>query len=198
MPTTIPLDTFVDFALARHSRRLSVVRDFKQPGASPVVTDFYRPVREAMVAGGLGALGLDTLLTATKDKRKRAAYPAIVAGWQRFLATAKPTRWQAPPRTFLPLVDLEVAIAPEVHAEIGGHETLIFFHFHGVAPAHWRVELMLGLAAAALGPARPGATFALLDVPRARVHTLKKTPNPRFGLICRGEAAALSTLCAAI
>jgi hypothetical protein len=38
----------------------------------------------------------------------------------------------------------------------------------------------------------------MLDVKNARLYTLKAAPNPRLGLLLRGEAASFSTIYAAV
>ncbi len=95
--------------------------------------------------------------------------------------------------------DLEININPELGFEIDGTPYLIKTYFRGEPLAQKRVG----------GGARPhhlgararggqGTVFAMLDVKNARLHTLKSAPSPRLGLLIRGEAAAFSTIYAAV
>ena len=74
-------------------------------------------------------------------------------------------------------------------------------HARSGSLAHWLAGVshpVLGLITSALGPGRPGTVFAMLDVKNSRLHTLKSAPSPRLGLLIRGEAAAFSTIYAAV
>jgi hypothetical protein len=56
----------------------------------------------------------------------------------------------------------------------------------------------LTLISGALKPVVPGATFAMLDVKNAKLHTLKAPPNPKLNVLLRGEAASFSTIYASV
>jgi hypothetical protein len=107
-------------------------------------------------------------------------------------------KWFSPPHTTLPVGDLEININPELGFEIDGTPHLIKTYFRGEALAQKRVAVVLGLINTALGAGRPGTVLAMLDVKNARLHTLKSAPNPRLGLLIRGEAASFSTIYAAV
>jgi hypothetical protein len=107
-------------------------------------------------------------------------------------------KWFTPPVTTLPVGDLEININPELGFEIDGRPHLIKTYFRGEPLAQKRVSLVLGLIGSALAPTRPGTVFAMLDVKNGRLRTLKSAPNPRLGLLLRGEAASFSTIYASV
>ena len=194
----VSLTYFVDFVLKVGTPKLSGVKEFKEHRYDHL-TDFYKPLREAIVdmhEQGKPDRALDEFLATLTDERKRRIFPGLVEGYRRFL---RPTmKWFTPPHTTLPVGDLEININPELGFEIDGTPYLIKTYFRGEPLAQKRVAVVLGLITSALGPGRPGTVFGMLDVKNARLHTLKSAPNPRLGLLIRGEAAAFSTIYAAV
>jgi hypothetical protein len=194
----VSLTYFVDFVLKVGTPKLSGVKEFKEHRYDHL-TDFYKPLREAIVAmheEGKPDRALDEFLAALTDERKRRIFPGLVEGYRRFL---RPTmKWFTPPHTTLPVGDLEINVNPELGFEIDGTPYLVKTYFRGEPLAQKRVAVVLGLITSALGPGRSGTVFAMLDVKNARLHTLKSAPNPRLGLLIRGEAAAFSTIYAAV
>jgi len=195
----IPLSIFVDHALTSGPSRLKIVRSFKDHRHGDV-TDFYKPLRAAIVASherGSPDL-LDEMLVDQHDSRKRAIFPGLVASYRCFLQTS-PGLWFPPPRTLLPIGDLEIEMAPELGLAIGGVPHVITLRFDGDPPAKRRVNVTLSLLSAAFASSHVGAVFAMLDVKTGRLHMLKgPVRHPQIALFCRAEAAALSVAYAAI
>jgi hypothetical protein len=196
----VSLSYFVDFVLKVGTPKLAGVKEFKEHRYDHL-TDFYKPLREAIVDVHEKARpdrALDDFLATLSDERKRRIFPGLVEGYRKFLRSKASMKWFSPPHTALPVGDLEININPELGFEIDGTPHLIKTYFRGEALAQKRVAVVLGLITSALGAARPGTVFAMLDVKNARLHTLKSAPNPRLGLLIRGEAAAFSTIYAAV
>ena len=194
----VSLTYFVDFVLKVGTPKLSGVKEFKEHRYDHL-TDFYKPLREAIVdmhEKGKPDRALDDFLGTLTDERKRRIFPGLVAEYRKFLRPGM--KWFTPPHTTLPVGDLEININPELGFEIDGTQYLIKTYFRGEPLAQKRVAIVLGLITAALGPGRPGTVFAMLDVKNSRLHTLKSAPNPRLGLLIRGEAASFSTIYAAV
>jgi len=194
----VSLTYFVDFVLKVGTPKLSGVKEFKEHRYDHL-TDFYKPLREAIVdmhEKGKPDRALDEFLGTLTDERKRRIFPGLVEGYRKFLRPGM--KWFTPPHTTLPVGDLEININPELGFEIDGTPYLIKTYFRGEPLAQKRVAIVLGLITAALGPGRPGTVFAMLDVKNSRLHTLKSAPNPRLGLLIRGEAASFSTIYAAV
>ena len=194
----VSLTYFVDFVLKVGTPKLSGVKEFKEHRYDHL-TDFYKPLREAIVDAhekGKPDRALDDFLGTLTDERKRRIFPGLVEEYRKFLRPGM--KWFTPPHTTLPVGDLEININPELGFEIDGTPYLIKTYFRGEPLAQKRVAVVLGLITSALGPGRPGTVFGMLDVKNARLHTLKSAPNPRLGLLIRGEAAAFSTIYAAV
>ena len=178
--------------------KLSGVKEFKEHRYDHL-TDFYKPLREAIVdvhEKGKPDRALDEFLGTLSDERKRRIFPGLVEGYRKFVRPGM--KWFSPPHTTLPVGDLEININPELGFEIDGTPYLVKTYFRGEPLAQKRVTTVLGLITAALGPGRPGTVFAMLDVKNGRLRTLKSAPNPRLGLLIRGEAASFSTIYASV
>ena len=194
----VSLTYFVDFVLKVGTPKLSGVKEFKEHRYDHL-TDFYKPLREAIVdmhEKGKPHRALDDFIATLNDERKRRIFPGLVESYQ---AWHKPgMKWFTPPQTTLAVGDLEININPELGFEIDGTPYLVKTYFRGEPLAQKRVATVLGLITAALGPGRPGTVFAMLDVKNGSLRTLKSAPNPRLGLLLRGEAASFSTIYAAV
>ena len=194
----VSLTYFVDFVLKVGTPKLSGVKEFKEHRYDHL-TDFYKPLREAIVdmhEKGKPFRAIDDFLGTLTDERKRRIFPGLVESYKKWHRPGM--KWFTPTHTTLPVGDLEININPELGFEIDGTPYLIKTYFRGEPLAQKRVNVVLGLIQSALGPTRPGTAFAMLDVKNARLYTLKSAPNPRLGLLLRGEAASFSTIYAAV
>ena len=195
----VSLERFVDFMLTVGTPRITGVREWKVRRYDHL-TNFYGPLREAirtMHVKGIPATSLDTFLTTLGDERKARIFPRLVEHYQSFLES-QPLRWFVPPSALLPVGDIEIEVKPELGLEIGGVPHILTMHFRGALFAPKRVNLVIGILTCALGSTRSSPVFGVLDVLRARVLTLTSAPNPKLGLLMRGEAAAFSTIYAAV
>ena len=194
----ISLTYFVDFVLKAGAPKLTGVRDFKE-NKDEAYTDFYKQVREAIVdmhKKGASDKVLDPFLHAQTDERRRRIYPSVIEGYRKFLDSGRIT-WFSPPVGTYAVGGVEININPELGLNIDGVPHLIKMYFRGEPLASKRVSVVLNLMTGSLGSTVPGAVFAMLDVRKARLHTLK-SPNPRLNLLLRGEAASFSTIYAAL
>lgn len=195
----ISLTRFVDFVLKVGTPRVTDVKELKD-GTNELYRDFYRPLREAIVAmhhAKRGDAALDELLASLTDERKRRIFPGLVTGYRKFLGSAE-MKWFTPPTTTLSLGDLEVNINPELGLEINGARHVIKTYFRGEPLAQKRISIVLSLLNTALRAGSPGVSFGVLDVKNAKLHTLKAIPNPRVNVLLRGEAASFSMMYASV
>ncbi|AKT36143.1 hypothetical protein [Chondromyces crocatus] len=194
----ISLTYFVDFVLKAGTPKLAGVREWKER-KDDLSFDFYRQIREAIVdmhRGGKPDTVLDEFLSAQRDERRRRVYPSIVEGYRKFQSSAKMT-WFEPPVGSCKLGDVEININPDLGLVIDGKPHLIKVYFRGEPLSAKRTTVVLNLLAGGLAESNPGKVLALLDVRNAKLHTFK-APNPRLGVLLRGEAAAFSTIYAAL
>ncbi len=197
MTHSVSLNYFVDFVLTSGTGKLTSVKQLKQ-GKDERFSDFYRPVREAIVdmhEKGLDTSALDDLLTSLVDPRETRIFPKVVAGYRSFLRQGK-TVWFEPPMRDYPLGPISVRVNPEVGMLIDGRPYAIKLHFGGdpVSPQH--VIVANHLLASALGSAWPGTVFSVLDVRRAKLYPYR--PKSEVVHLLRAEAASLASLYAAM
>lgn len=192
---TIPMARFVDFVQASGMQRVTKVREFRYQ-RDDARGDFYRQVREAIVKMHRDAQGnaaLDHFLADQRDERRRRIYPGVVGGYRRFLRSAQMVWFDPPTNTYL-LRGLDIGIDPELGLVIEGKTHIIKMYFGAAPLSLTRVTAILNLLATGLDNiASPKATYGLLDVRMAKLHTFR-APNPRLNLLFRAEADAFSTL----
>jgi hypothetical protein len=194
----ISLTYFVDFVLKAGTPKLAGVREFKDR-KDELITDFYKQIREAIVdmhRNNKPDKVLDEFLAAQRDERRRRIYPCIVAGYRKFLAAGKMT-WFEPSVGTYRLDDVEINVNPDLGLVIDGKPHLIKIYFRGEPLSAKRISVVLNILAGGLGDSSPGKTLAVLDVRNAKIHTFK-APNPRLGVLLRGEAASFSTIYTAL
>ncbi|MCC6558900.1 MAG: hypothetical protein IT372_38725 [Polyangiaceae bacterium] len=194
----ISLTYFVDFVLKAGTPKLAGVREFKER-KDELTFDFYRQVRDAIVdmhRSGKPDSVLDEFLAAQHDDRRRRIYPSIVNGYRRFLSSARMT-WFEPKTGSVQLGDVAIHVNPDLGLVIDGKPHLIKIYFRGEPLSSKRTAVVLNLLAGGLAESCPGHALALLDVRNAKLHTFK-APNPRIGVLLRGEAASFSTIYTAL
>jgi len=194
----ISLSYFVDFVLKAGTPKLTGVREFKE-NKDESYTDFYKQIREAIVdmhKRGLPEGSLDDFLATMTDTRRVRIYPGIIAGYRKFLKSGE-IKWFDPPSSGLPLGGIEVNVNPELGLEINGAPHAIKMYFRGEPLSAKRLALILHLLTSGLSASHPGMNFAVLDVRKAKLHTMR-APNPRLNVLLRGEAASFSTIYSAI
>jgi hypothetical protein len=200
MDEKVSLTYFVDFVLRSGTPKLSGVREYKER-RDELSTDFYRPIREAIVEmhrKGLRDSLLDEVTAAQTDEKRQRLYPVVVAGYRKFLATGSPKTFFEPPCGSLRLGDLVLNINPELGFFIDGKRHLIKLYFRTEPLTHKRTGILLSLLQRGLADQCPDHVFAVLDVRTARLHTLSTAPNPRLDVLLRGEAAAFSAMYGAL
>jgi len=194
---SISLSYFVDFVLTSGTGKLTSVKQLKQ-GRDERFSDFYRPVREAIVdmhAKGLDTVVLDDLLASLVDPRERRIFPKVVNGYKKFLRQGKVT-WFEPPMRDYPLGPISVRVNPEIGLLINGRPHAIKLYFRGDPLSPQRILVVNQLLANALSTTWPGTVFSVLDVRRARLYPYR--PKSEVGLLLKAEAASLSSLYSSI
>ncbi len=194
---SISLSYFVDFVLTSGTGKLTSVKQLKQ-GKDERFSDFYRPVREAIVdmhEKGLDTAVLDDLLSSLVDPREKRIFPKVANGYRKFLRQGKVT-WFEPPMRDYPLGPISVRVNPEVGLLVDGRPHAIKLYFRGDPLSPQRVMVVNQLLANALGSTWPGTVFSVLDVRRAKLYPYR--PRSEVVHLLRAEAASLSSLYAAI
>lgn len=194
---SISLSYFVDFVLTSGTGKLTSVKQLKQ-GKDERFSDFYRPVREAIVdmhEKGLDTGVLDDLLTSLVDPREKRIFPKVVSGYRKFLRQGKMT-WFEPPMRDYPLGPISVRVNPEIGLLIDGRPHAIKLYFRGDPLSPQRTMVVNQLLSNAMSATWPGTVFAVLDVRRAKLFPHR--PKSEVAHLLRAEAASLSSLYGAI
>ncbi len=190
----ISLTYFVDFILASGSPKLRGVREYKER-KDDLCSDFYRPIREAVVdmhRKGLSASTLDNVCFSETDETRKRHYGRVVAGYRAFLAEGA-KNWFEPPRSGLSLGALDVDINPELGLIIDGKPHLVKLYFRTDPLMPRRTALVLTLLSRGLCQKNPEFVPAILDVRAAKLHTSAMT-SPRVDILLRGEAASFAAI----
>jgi hypothetical protein len=194
----ISLTYFVDFILASGTPKLRGVRDYKER-KDDLASDFYRPIREAIVnmhRNGSSVSTLDDVRRNETDETRKKHYPLVIAGYRSFLADGAKNFFE-PPRTGLSLGPLEVDVNPELGLIIDGKKHLVKLYFRQDPLMPRRTALVLALLSRGLCQSNPEFVPAILDVRSAKLHTSAMT-SPKIDLLLRGEAASFAAMYAAI
>jgi len=194
----ISLTYFVDFVLKSGTPKLTGVREYKER-RDELSTDFYRPIREAIVEmheKGLSVSTLDEVTRAQDDEKRRKHYPLVAAGYRAFLGSGA-KNWFEPPRASLSLGALEVSVNPELGLVIGGKPHLIKLYFRSEPLTPRRTALILALISRGLCQDNPEYVPAVLDVRNGKLHTYANTSS-KIDVLLRGEAAAFAAIYGAV
>lgn len=194
---SISLTYFVDFMLTSGSRRIASAHLIKQ-GPDERYSDFYKPVREAIV--DMHRKGLDTrvladLLESLQDPREKRIFPKVVIGYNKFLRRHRKVTWFEPPRGDHHLGELSVRVNPELGLLLDGQPHAIKLYFRGEALSSQRAVLINEIQSRALADTWPGMVFAVLDVRRSKL--FPREPRPGVSRLIHAEAASLASLLAA-
>lgn len=193
---SISLTYFVDFMLTSGTRRITSAQHIKQ-GPDERYSDFYRPVREAIV--DMHRMGLDTrvladLLSSLEDPREKRLFPRAVIGYGKFLRQHAKLTWFEPPIAQHSLGTMTVRVNPELGLLIGGRPHAIKLYFRGEPLSPQRAVLINELQSAALSTTWPGMAFCVLDVRRAKL--FQHEPRAEVSRLLRAEAASLASMLA--
>lgn len=194
---SVSLSYFVDYVLTSGIGKTTAVKQLKQ-GRDERFSDFYKPVREALVdmhQRGHTPDALDGLLDSLEDPREKRIFPKVVSGYKKFLRSGKLT-WFEPPMRQYPLGPIAVTVNPEIGLLIDGRPHAVKLYMRGDPLSPQRIMVTNHLLSGALSATWPGTTFATLDVRRAKLYPHR--PRPEVDALLRAEAASLSSLWAAL
>jgi len=190
----VSLTTFVDFATASGSARLTKVVQAKKSYASAYSPqrDYYKPLREAIeevFESGWNAADLKKRLAAVSDPKKATNYELCRKGLTRwagrksFVSHEKPSAsWRSG--------GLTVRVNPELDLDINGTRHLIKLYFKGDPLSKSRADVILHL----IGSSKKGKNVpAVLDVRRAKLY-VPTVSRPGMAALLQAEAAAFTAL----
>lgn len=192
--TRISLTDFVDFvARPGMSAKLSKVREIKHRGPYSTVTDYYRPVREAVIrthADGRDRWQIRERLARHEHGERLAPIADAYIGWWG----ARHIDWFEPDWQVIDLrraQHLTISVNPELGLHIDGYPHLVKLYFKEDPLPASLADVAARLMARVLGGPRDAA-MAILDVRRRRLHCLH--PRSDLDALLDAEVAAFGAL----
>lgn len=188
MTHSIPMRDFVDYVLTAGTSRTFAV---KRLLSKVEPTDFYEPVREAIIARHRDEKPIADLISVfldgLSDQRERRIFPRCVSGYQKFLR-GKTTEWFEPPMRDYPLGGLSIRVNPELGLTLDGRPYVVKMYFRGDPLSPQRVMVTNQLLAMALATTWPGVTFATLDVRRGRLYPYRPKQEIAYLLVAESQS----------
>lgn len=192
----ISLTDFVDFVIKSGSPKLTKVREVKGRDDYHPAFDFWKPLRDGIVAfhesGTTNKKSLDDIVADLKDKKKVVRYRDCVKGYKKFLGK-KNVKWFKPQSAVWQSSDVEVRVNPELGLVINGVPHLIKLHFKAEVLSKARVSCVLLLMDQALKSPKKGVSYAVLDVPKGNLYA-SGTPDLTLLPLLVGEAASFANM----
>lgn len=193
----VSLTDFVDFVSKSGRPKLTQVQHVKwRPNYEPK-TDFWRPLREAIIdfhrTNQSQKAVLDRALAGITHKPKLAAYPVALAGYKKFLGK-KAIQAFPEVRGSWNQGNLNVIVNPELTLSIQGMAHVVKLYFKTEPLSMKNAELILLMMADSLGSkVAPNTVMSLLDVQRGKLFTTTGVDVVLKPLL-QGEAASFETM----
>lgn len=192
----ISLTDFVDFVALTGGRKLSKVREIKERGAYHPKTDYYKGIREAIIAlhstnGGIEGIG--NVVRGITDNSKKKNYQSIFSGYSKFLGR-KNLEYFDPPRKEWSHNELNITLNPELGLIIKDKPHVIKLYFKKSKIEKEKVNsIICFLETELLQRCDESHLFTVLDVPSSKLHYKDKRGRDFMPLIY-GEAESFAAM----
>ena len=193
----VSLTDFVDFVSKSGRPKLTQVQNVKWRPKYHPQTDFWRPLREAIIdfhkTNQSQKSVLDKALSGITHKPKLTAYPVALAGYKKFLGK-KAIQALPEVRSSWSQGNLNVIVNPELSLSIQGTAHVVKLYFKAEPLSMKNAELILLMMADSLGgKVAPGTVMSLLDVQRGKLFSTTGVDVVLKPLL-QGEAASFETM----
>lgn len=194
----ITLSDFLDYVNKVGPSKLSKVRRLKHRAPYRPSFDYYRPLREAIVAahragatrGELDA-ALNEALVAVEDERTQLDLSVVADAYRHWLGR-KRVRWFPPGRATWASGDVSILVNPDLGLYIDGRPCVIKIWFRDEPLEKRRLDVVFRLMEEAIDELCPhGTAFCVLDVRRGRLFS-PTIEVPAAGVQLHGEVAYLA------
>lgn len=170
----ITLTDLIEVVTKSGSPKATKVSQLKNRQAYDPATDFYKALREGLVAlhkkGGAKS-DLASLAKGLADPKKAANYPPMITGYRRWWGT-KVVEWFPPPTETYTSSGIDVAVNPEIGLRINGQAHVIKLYLKTDALTKTKADLIVTLMHHVLGPSQSAETqFSVLDVRNSKLFT---------------------------
>lgn len=193
----LSLTTFLDFVSKSGMPKMTVVKQFKNADPYQPAFDFYKTVRDAIVAvheHGKPKTALDAVLVGL-DPKKVQQYTAVVKGHKKFIGKST-MNWFDPPTGVWSGGGIEVQVNPELGLDIGGSLYVVKLYFKPEPLPKKNVPVVVRLMETTLTHPTP-VTFSVLDVRRALLHA-PSAAVPGLDAFLVGEALNFASILAGV
>jgi len=192
----VSLTEFIDYVNKRGTPKATVVRNFKERENEEYepAKDFYKSFREAVVdmhLRGRDVRALDDMFKKLTDAKKIKNYPAMIAGYKKYLGKKNVT-WFKPRSSVWSSSGMTVAINPELGIDRSGQRCVVKMFLKNEILPRDRALMITTLMEEALGPSFPGVTFCVLDVRSGRAY--EHAPLKDAKHLLEAEAASFMSL----
>ncbi|MGV6492369.1 hypothetical protein ACTUVK_002218 [Stenotrophomonas rhizophila] len=174
----ITLTDFIEVVTKSGSPKATKVSQLKNRQTYDPATDFYKGLREGIVALHKRSGGKADLANLTKglvDAKKSANYPTMVAGYKKWWGH-KVLTWFDPLGGTYTSAGIDVAINPEVGLDINGQRHVVKLYFKADALTKTKADLIVTLMNQVLSPLHSANThFSILDVRNSKLFSYSST-----------------------
>lgn len=174
----ITLTDLIEVVTKSGSPKATKVSQLKNRQAYDPATDFYKPLREGLVAlhkKGSAKADLTNLTKGLADAKKAANYPPMVAGYKKWWGN-KTVEWFTPPTEIYTSSGIDVAINPELGLKINGEHHVIKLYLKTESLTKTKADLIVTLMSHVFGSSHPpGTQFSVLDVRNSKLFTYSAT-----------------------
>lgn len=174
----IEMAQFVDYVLANGPSKIMEIKRHMQ-GSTDKAPSIYARLRAKIVETFTSGKDVEELRKLTpEDRREHRIYPIIIRGYDKFLRDDIRRPRFAPPLADYSFGDgPTIRVDPEIGLEIDGKPCIIKLYFRSDPISPQRIMVTNELLAAAFSETWPKATFAVLDVRRARLYKHRSRPD---------------------
>jgi hypothetical protein len=191
--------TYIDFLLATGLTRVRKVRDARRQYEEGYTqgSDFYRPMREGIVAMHRAGRDPDDLdrIVAEALPRRQGHFQACADGYRKFMKDRSFVWTRRPKPETWSHGGLHVLVNPELLLTVDGRPHRVKLYFKGEALKQSRADLLIELLKSAGDDG--SSDIAILDVRRSRMFTQKKSSSD-FPVLLRAEALSFVAMWDAI
>lgn len=193
---TISITDFIGFVNKSGGSKMTKVKQLKNRENYHPSKDFYKILREEIV--NLHQLNkdvktLDELLGKLTDTKKKNNYPAVIAGYKKFLGKKKAT-WFEPPFKHWIIGDLDIKINPELGILLGKNSYVIKLYLSSDRITKDKVTQILSLLEHELRDQVEGVTlFGILDVKTGKLFE-NTNKDVSYLPLLEGEAKSFETI----
>lgn len=189
------LTTFIDFVCRSGTPKMTVVKEWKSRDAYDPAHDYYKRLREGIIAvheDGKPLSSLDGICAAASES-KRTNYVAMVEAYKKW-NKRKTIGWFSPTKGEWKATGMVVQVNPELGLVVDGKRHLVKLYFKAEPLAKNRAELVLHLLDTVCAKKmKEAATVAILDVRNAKLFA-GAPASTAHALQLEGEAAYWMTV----